>query len=224
MTFAGWRGRCGPWDDACGRRPGHWLRWVNQGETAAELEGLRQRVRRGTPFGTKRWIGGPVARLELQSTIRPRGRPKKGKKGAVKSSGHLLFASSSTSALGNCPGLGSAPVPVRSPLQRLAAHVLFYRQFHGGVACPMTDPVGRQRACGFNVQSSPRLTVPLHSVASQRFRCGVATGFPGTVAHRRRLAGSPCLSAGDRFGVLQTCDCLWSKVFHNRRDVLETAA
>ncbi len=75
-------GRRNPGD----RNPGagQWLRWVNGVETAAELEALRHSVRRGTPFGTDRWVGGTVARLELQSTVRPRGRPKK-RKGGIKS-------------------------------------------------------------------------------------------------------------------------------------------
>jgi putative transposase len=54
-----------------------WLRSVNQGVANAELESVRQCVKRGTPFGSAAWIAKTAARLGLQSTLRPRGRPRK---------------------------------------------------------------------------------------------------------------------------------------------------
>ena len=58
-------------------RPRNWLRFVNQAQTARELEALRQSVRRGSPFGSEGWSARTVKRLALQSTVRPRGRPPK---------------------------------------------------------------------------------------------------------------------------------------------------
>jgi putative transposase len=50
---------------------------VNKPQTEAELEALRRSVVRGTPYGSEPWVEKIVKRLGLQSTIRPRGRPKK---------------------------------------------------------------------------------------------------------------------------------------------------
>jgi putative transposase len=54
----------------------HWVTWVNQPQTGAELEALRGSVNRGRPFGSQRWVVRVAKRLELESTLRPRGRPK----------------------------------------------------------------------------------------------------------------------------------------------------
>ena len=54
-----------------------WLRRVNQPETAAELDALRGSVVRSRPFGSPAWTQRTAARLGLESTLRPRGRPKK---------------------------------------------------------------------------------------------------------------------------------------------------
>lgn len=57
-------------------RPGDWVARVNQPETAAELEALRCSVQRGRPFGSESWMVRVAKRLGLESTLRPRGRPK----------------------------------------------------------------------------------------------------------------------------------------------------
>ena len=57
------------------RRPG-WAEHVNQPQTEAELKSLRQSVQRGCPFGDESWNDRTVRRLALESTIRPRGRPR----------------------------------------------------------------------------------------------------------------------------------------------------
>ena len=54
-----------------------WLAHVNRAETEAELKGLRQSVIRGVPFGDEPWQARTVNRLGLESTLRPRGRPRK---------------------------------------------------------------------------------------------------------------------------------------------------
>jgi len=54
----------------------NWVARVNQPETAAELEALRMSVQRGRPFGNETWVARAAKRLGLESTLRPRGRPK----------------------------------------------------------------------------------------------------------------------------------------------------
>ena len=58
--------------------PRNWRSWVNKPLTAAELTALRQCVQRGQPYGSATWSKRAAARLGLGSTLRPRGRPKKG--------------------------------------------------------------------------------------------------------------------------------------------------
>jgi putative transposase len=57
--------------------PADWLYLVNQPQTEAELEALRVSVVRGRPFGSAAWVATVVKRLGLESTVRPRGRPRK---------------------------------------------------------------------------------------------------------------------------------------------------
>lgn len=56
--------------------PADWTRRVNQPLTAAELEAVRRSVRRGQPFGNERWIVRMAKQLGLESSLRPRGRPR----------------------------------------------------------------------------------------------------------------------------------------------------
>ena len=56
--------------------PRSWLAWVNRPETAAELEALRRSLKRGRPFGDQRWQTRTATKLGLESTLRPRGRPR----------------------------------------------------------------------------------------------------------------------------------------------------
>ena len=58
-------------------RPRNWVARVNQRETAAELEGLRDSVSRGRPYGTATWRRRVAAQLGLEATVRARGRPRK---------------------------------------------------------------------------------------------------------------------------------------------------
>jgi len=57
--------------------PRGWRRGVNRPEDERELEWLRRCVRRGTPYGGDAWVRRTAARLGLQSSLRPVGRPKK---------------------------------------------------------------------------------------------------------------------------------------------------
>jgi putative transposase len=63
-------------------RPDDWLTRVNRAETKAELDALRRSVRRGQPFGSEGWTAALIARLGLEHTIRPQGRPSKAPAGS----------------------------------------------------------------------------------------------------------------------------------------------
>ena len=56
--------------------PTDWVRRVNQVETEAELAALRRSAARGSPFGDGAWVERTVKHLGLESSMRPRGRPK----------------------------------------------------------------------------------------------------------------------------------------------------
>ncbi len=56
--------------------PGQWARRVNQPQTQEELEALRRCVARGRPYGTARWTKQTASRLGIETTLRPRGRPR----------------------------------------------------------------------------------------------------------------------------------------------------
>jgi putative transposase len=56
--------------------PRDWQRWVNRAETAGELKALRQSVLRGSPYGSEGWQERVAKALGLESTLRPRGRPR----------------------------------------------------------------------------------------------------------------------------------------------------
>ena len=58
-------------------RAPRWIERVNTPLTAAELKAVRTSVNRGSPFGGETWVQRISQQLNLQSTIRPRGRPKK---------------------------------------------------------------------------------------------------------------------------------------------------
>lgn len=57
-------------------RPPDWLELVNQPQTQQELAALRTSIKRGRPFGRAAWVASSAAILGLESTLRPRGRPR----------------------------------------------------------------------------------------------------------------------------------------------------
>jgi putative transposase len=61
-------------------RPRDWVQRVNAAETEAELEAIRRSVRRNSPFGASDWQKKTAERLGLESTLRPRGRPREAAK------------------------------------------------------------------------------------------------------------------------------------------------
>jgi putative transposase len=54
----------------------NWVERVNKPLSDKELEAVRQCVQRGSPLGDEDWIAATTRRLGLQSTLRPRGRPR----------------------------------------------------------------------------------------------------------------------------------------------------
>ncbi|WP_372726039.1 transposase [Novipirellula sp.] len=63
-----------PWPIA--RLP-NWSQRVNEPLTEDELKAIRWSVRRGSPYGDETWVESIARRLDLESTLRPRGRPRK---------------------------------------------------------------------------------------------------------------------------------------------------
>jgi putative transposase len=55
--------------------PPNWTRYVNEPQTEAELEAIRQTIRRSRPFGDRAWIAKTSDQLQLGWTLRARGRP-----------------------------------------------------------------------------------------------------------------------------------------------------
>ena len=64
------------------KRSTNWPDWVNEPQSEAELKALRCSVQRGQPFGSEEWVKLTAAKLDLASTLRPRGRPMKENKGS----------------------------------------------------------------------------------------------------------------------------------------------
>jgi putative transposase len=60
-------------------RGSDWVQWVNEPTRESELESIRQSVSRGAPFGSRDWTESTAALLGLESSLRPRGRPLRGR-------------------------------------------------------------------------------------------------------------------------------------------------
>lgn len=56
-------------------RPRQWLRVVNTPQSQAELDALRHAVRKSRPYGSDRWSASTIARYDLTTALRDRGRP-----------------------------------------------------------------------------------------------------------------------------------------------------
>ena len=57
-------------------RPRQWVEHVNRPQSDAELNAIRFSVVRGQPFGSPTWMQQTATIVGLESTIRPRGRPR----------------------------------------------------------------------------------------------------------------------------------------------------
>jgi putative transposase len=62
------------WPVAC---PRNWVSLVNRVEKEADLAAVRRSIARGTPYGSDKWTNRTATRLGLESSLRPRGRPRK---------------------------------------------------------------------------------------------------------------------------------------------------
>lgn len=58
-------------------RQASWIDHVNAPQTEGELAAIRRCIARGSPFGDATWIERTVSELGLETTLRPRGRPRK---------------------------------------------------------------------------------------------------------------------------------------------------
>ena len=58
-------------------RPARWTQHVNQPQTEGEVEAIRRSLRRGRPYGGQAWTERIAHKIGLESTLRPRGRPRK---------------------------------------------------------------------------------------------------------------------------------------------------
>jgi len=56
-----------------------WVEHVNAPQTPAEVDAMRRSIERGAPFGGSAWAERVAKRLDLEATMRPRGRPRKEK-------------------------------------------------------------------------------------------------------------------------------------------------
>jgi len=56
--------------------PRNWLASVNRAESKEELEALQRSVHRDAPYGDDRWARRTATRFGLESSLRPRGRPR----------------------------------------------------------------------------------------------------------------------------------------------------
>jgi putative transposase len=65
------------WPVSC---PRQWLQHVNAPQSEAELAALRRSTERGTPYGNERWQKRVATHLGLESSLRPRGRPRNAEK------------------------------------------------------------------------------------------------------------------------------------------------
>ena len=68
-----------PWPLA--RQP-RWVEHVNAPQTEAEMAAIRRSIQRGNPFGEADWSLQTVEQLGLETTLRPRGRPRNSEKGS----------------------------------------------------------------------------------------------------------------------------------------------
>jgi REP-associated tyrosine transposase len=57
-------------------RPANWLAYLNTPTPADELNRIQRSARRGAPYGSDEWVQTVAATHGLESTLRPRGRPR----------------------------------------------------------------------------------------------------------------------------------------------------
>ena len=65
------------WPVGC---PRNWVARVNSVQSEAELVAVHRSIARGAPLGDERWVARTATRLGLESSLRPRGRPRNAEK------------------------------------------------------------------------------------------------------------------------------------------------
>lgn len=63
-------------------RAANWAQYVNAPQTEAELTAIERSLQRGNPLGDPAWSERATRVLGLETTLRPRGRPRKSEKGS----------------------------------------------------------------------------------------------------------------------------------------------
>jgi putative transposase len=58
-------------------RHANWIQWVKMDFSSAEQTQIDWSMKRGVPFGSETWVESTARKYDLESTMRPRGRPKK---------------------------------------------------------------------------------------------------------------------------------------------------
>jgi len=58
------------------KQPTNWVDWVNEPHSTIELESLRNCAQRGRPYGSVHWVRRTAETHRLNSTLKPRGRPR----------------------------------------------------------------------------------------------------------------------------------------------------
>ena len=58
--------------------PKNYITLLNEPQSEVEVEAMRQSIARGNPFGSDSWVRRVIKRYDLETTVRPLGRPKKG--------------------------------------------------------------------------------------------------------------------------------------------------
>jgi len=69
------KGLLSPWPV---EMPHDYTEWVNKSQDEDEVKSIRESVNRGKPFGNISWVEKTINKFGLGSTLRPKGRPKKG--------------------------------------------------------------------------------------------------------------------------------------------------
>ena len=58
-------------------RRANWLQWVQASLSANEKARLKTSIKRGSPYGEDAWVISTAQQMGIESTLRPRGRPRK---------------------------------------------------------------------------------------------------------------------------------------------------
>jgi putative transposase len=60
------------------QKPRNYIKWLNEAQSKQEEEILEKSTERGSPYGSNNWLKNVINKFKLETTVRPRGRPRKG--------------------------------------------------------------------------------------------------------------------------------------------------